>query len=124
MKLLVVDDQPTVGELISQVVRNADWESISTCHALDTVALVEEHHPDALMIDQFMPEESGLEIVAELRARGNQLPVILFSGNPEMIDPAEVARLHIGALLTKPVSVKQLQGMLKTLDAEEKASHP
>lgn len=116
MKILVVDDQESIGVMIAEIAREGNWESAYSSNALEVVQLVGEYRPDVLMIDQFMPGEKGLEIVAELRAMGNDLPVILFTGYPDDIDPAEMERLHIAKFLAKPISIRELRDVLKEIE--------
>lgn len=107
---------------MAEIIRNADWQCVSISNPLEATALINEYQPDVLLIDQFMPEENGLDVVAELREQGNRLPVILFSGDPDAIDRGEMDRLGVAKLLAKPISVKELQGALKTLCAVSKPS--
>lgn len=117
MRILVVDDQEGVGIMLSEITRYGNWESAYSSDALQVLNAVDEYEPDVLIIDQFMPGKNGLEIVAELRAGGNHLPVILFSGHPDGIDFAEVARLGIEKFLPKPIGIRELRGILKEIAA-------
>ena len=98
--------------IVSEVARHGGWESSFISSALQAVETVESYKPDVLLIDRFMPDITGLEIVAKLREAGHQFPVILFSGDTADLDEAEVARLGITAVLTKPISLKELRGWL------------
>jgi DNA-binding response OmpR family regulator len=112
MRLLVVDDQESIGMIVSQVAQHGGWESSFISDAKLAVETVASYEPHVLLIDRFMPGVSGPEIVAELRQKGYTFPVILFSGDTADIDPAEIEKLGITAVLTKPISLKELRAWL------------
>lgn len=98
--------------IVSQVAQHGGWESSFISNAREAIATVASYQPDVLLIDRFMPEVSGLEIVSQLRQSGHTFPVILFSGDTADIDPAEIERLGITTVLTKPISLKELRAWL------------
>ncbi len=112
MGLLVVDDQESIGMIVSQVAQHGGWESSFISDASKAVETVNEYQPHVLLIDRFMPGFSGLEIVGQLRQQGHAFPVILFSGDTADLDPAELTRLQIATVLTKPISLKELRAWL------------
>jgi CheY-like chemotaxis protein len=118
MKLLIVYDQESIGLIVSEVARHGGWETQYSSNALEAVAIVGQYQPDVLLIDQFMPEKNGIEVVAELREKGFHLPVIIFSGNITAIDPAEAERLKIAKILSKPISIKELRSSLQQVGGQ------
>jgi CheY-like chemotaxis protein len=112
MRLLVVDDQESVGVIVSEVARHCGWEGSHITNPLNTFASLEKLSPDLLVVDQYMPEMTGLEIVARLRAEDNEIPVILCSGNIQSLDPLEIARLNIFKVIGKPFLIRELRDAL------------
>ena len=98
--------------IVSEVARHGGWESSFISSATKAIETVNSYKPDVLLIDRFMPEITGPEVVAQLREQGHTFPVILFSGDTADIDPAEIERLGITAVLTKPISLKELRAWL------------
>ena len=112
MKLLVVDDQEAVGRIIAQVVAQGGWQSIYLPTTSGIGNLIREEKVDVLLIDYFMPDRHGLEVVEELRQEGLTLPIILFSGDTGAIDRARAERLGIMSIVSKPLSIPQLRSTL------------
>jgi two-component system, OmpR family, response regulator len=112
MRLLVVDDQESVGVIVSEVARHCGWESYHITTPLNTFASLEKLSPDLLFVDQYMPEMTGLEIIARLRSEENEIPVILCSGNIHSLDAQEIARLNIFKVIGKPFLIRELRDTL------------
>ncbi len=119
MKLLVADDQGPVGEIISRIAEQSGWEAIHTTSADDLVTKITEEKVSVLLIDYALDgnphsTRNGLTVTAELRAAGINIPVILFSGWPNMIDAKRAAELDILEVLEKPLSIQDLQQALES----------
>ena len=110
--ILMVDDDPVMLIAVEAFLDEVGYGSfVKTSKPKDTLALMEEHQPDVVLLDLMMPEVSGFEVLSSIRAveQHRYLPVIVLSGESE---PA--ARLHaleLGAtdFLTKPVDPSELQ---------------
>jgi diguanylate cyclase (GGDEF)-like protein len=110
--ILMVDDDPVMLIAVEAFLDEVGYGSfVKTSKPKDTLALIEEHQPDVVLLDLMMPEVSGFEVLSSIRAveQHRYLPVIVLSGESE---PA--ARLHaleLGAtdFLTKPVDPSELQ---------------
>ncbi len=119
MKLLVADDQGPVGEIISRIAQQSGWEAIHTTSADDLPGKIKEEKVSVLLIDYALDgnphsTRNGLTVTAELRAAGINIPVILFSGWPNMIDAKRAAELDIVKVLEKPLSIQDLQDALES----------
>ena len=78
MQILVVDDDPFAGELITLTLEALDYEVIMAEHALAALELLQPAHQIELVIsDMNMPMVSGIELFQTLRAQGIDLPFIL-----------------------------------------------
>lgn len=126
MKLLVADDQGPVGEIISRIAQQSGWEAIHTTSADDLVGKITEEKVSVLLIDYALDgnphsTRNGLTVTAELRAAGINIPVILFSGWPNMIDAKRAAELDIIEVLEKPLSIQDLQDALEAARKKSEA---
>jgi DNA-binding response OmpR family regulator len=121
MKLLVVDDQESIGMIVSEVARHGGWESSFISDAAEVSATVTAYKPDVMLIDRFMPGANGLEVVEQLRKEGHEFPILLFSGDTADLDTALVERLQIAAVLTKPISLKELRSWLNQFNRPQEA---
>ncbi len=117
MKLLVVDDQGPVGEIISRIAQQSGWEAIHTVSADRLDEIVRAENVNVLLIDYAIDgnprsPRNGLSIIATLRGRGVNIPIILFSGWPDMIDSKRAKELGVIRVLEKPLSIQDLRQSL------------
>jgi two-component system response regulator VicR len=124
MKLLVIDDQGPVGEIISRVAQQGGWDAIHSTNADDLAVKIVAEQVSVLLIDYAIDgnphsTRNGLTVAAELRAADVHIPIIIFSGWPNLIDAKRAAELDILRVLEKPLSIQDLQ---ETLDAARKRS--
>jgi DNA-binding response OmpR family regulator len=112
MKLLVIDDQEEVGDLIGEIASQSGWES-ALCTSVDHVyELIEREKVNLLFLDFFMPEKNGLEILTELRAKGCNVLTVLCSGMISEINPARAKELGVIQIMEKPIGIDQLRAIL------------
>lgn len=81
-RILVVDDQPELAELIKTVLGEEGYV-VSVCtDGSQAIRMIEQEKPAALILDIMMPETDGFEVLRQLRTNplGQRLPVILMSG--------------------------------------------
>jgi len=123
MKLLVVDDQVQVAQIVARLATQGGWSALSLGSAVGLSKVIRDEKVDVLLIDYYLDGQTGLEIVAELRAEGHRLPIILFTGLAGDIDPAKAAALDVLAILEKPLSIPQLRQVLGTAK-ERVEAHP
>jgi DNA-binding NtrC family response regulator len=112
MKLLVVDDQGAVGAIISRIAQQGGWEAIQTTSPRGLDDIIHKEKVDVLMIDYMFDEDAdsnGLTVVEELRAGGINIPVILFTGWPDLVDKERADKLRILRVLAKPLSIVDLR---------------
>ena len=117
MKLLVVDDQSPVGEIISRIAQQSGWQAIHTVAADRLDEIVRAEKVDVLLLDYAIDgnphsTRNGLTVAAKLREAGIQIPLILFSGWPDLIDKKRAKELGILRVLEKPLSIQELRQSL------------
>lgn len=117
MKLLVVDDQGPVGEIISRVASQAGWESLHSVSVDRLDERIVHDEIDVLMLDFAIDgnpwsERNGLAVLREIREKGHHIPAILFSGWTNRIDRKEARKLGVIAVLEKPISIQELRRSL------------
>jgi len=112
-RILVVDDTPAVLDVVRKVLESEGYYVATCLESRHAVRLAQEEQPDLIMLDVVMPEVSGWEVLAELRAdaRFVQTPVIVCTAYVEEA-LGRLAELkgpdqHLG-LLPKPFDVDEL----------------
>lgn len=119
-KVLVVDDDPDILELVARTIRKDEHQVItaaSGAEALQTVA--ERGGPDLAVLDVSMPEMDGLELLAALRRMDHleQLPAIFLSARVQESD-IDAGRAMGAVYLTKPFVASALRTTLARLLAQ------
>lgn len=113
-KILVVDDEPTILELVSYNLEQAGFTTITATDGETALKLVETEKPDLVILDVMLPKIDGFEICRTLRARGNT-PILMLTARREEVD--RVLGLELGAddYLTKPFSPRELVARVRAI---------
>jgi len=113
-RILVVDDEAAQREIIVYNLEAAGFEVMSADNGEDAVLMVQEEHPNVVVLDWMMPKLSGLEVCRQLRSNKEtkEIPIILLSARSEDVD--KVRGLEIGAddYVSKPFSVVELMARI------------
>jgi two-component system, OmpR family, response regulator len=114
MRLLVVDDEAEMRELLSRNLgRTHGVKTASTCSEAEE--LLEAARFDVLVLDVMLPDGSGIELCSRLRSRGIETPILLLTAKGEV--RSRVAGLDAGAddYLAKPFALSELRARLAAL---------
>jgi len=116
-RILFVEDEPAVQELIRFTLEQAGMQAIGAASAEDALAQLNDILPDALLIDWMLPNKSGLALARQLRAesRTAELPIIMVSARGEESD--RVTGLEQGAddYVVKPFSPRELVARIQAV---------
>ena len=113
-RILVVDDEAAVTDLLAYNLRKAGYEVFSAADGREALRLARENKPDLILLDLMIPEIDGLEVCRELR-KTSGVPVIMVTALGEEID--RVVGLELGAddYITKPFGVRELLARVKAV---------
>jgi len=116
-RVLVVEDEPAIAELIALQLRHAGYEVALAADAAAARAQVDAVLPDVVLLDWMLPGQSGLALAAQWRAaeRTRAMAVIMLTARAAEGD--KVAGLDAGAddYLTKPFSAVELQARIRAV---------
>ncbi|HTA32600.1 MAG TPA: response regulator transcription factor [Solirubrobacteraceae bacterium] len=115
MRLLVVDDDPSVREALALVLDLNGFEVTTAIDGREAIRTLAIDSPDAVILDVLMPGLDGLEVCRRLRATGNRTPVLMLTARSEVSE--RVAGLEAGAddYLAKPFAREELIARLRAL---------
>jgi PAS domain S-box-containing protein len=109
-RVLLVDDEAEVARLISEFLTLKGLDV--SLHTDSEAALTEfEANPEsfsAIVTDLTMPKVSGLELIERVRRRNKDIPVVICSGNNDLLSQERIDRLGISSIYQKPVSFRKL----------------
>ena len=108
MRVLIADDQKSVGTSLAELVRFCKHEVVEVVGSgLEAIQAYGRHHPDVVLMDYHMPKLNGATACRNIMAKYPNARVILVSAFPK-----DVAGSGAVSLLTKPVSLDQLYAAL------------
>jgi len=116
-KILIVDDEPSIREMIAAALEMAGYECIEADNARDAYALVLDARPSMVLLDWMLPETSGIELARRLKRDQStaEIPIIMITAKTE--EDNKVQGLEVGAddYITKPFSPRELVARLKAV---------
>jgi two-component system OmpR family response regulator len=114
-KVLVVDDEPYIADLLSTGLRFVGFDVRTAGGGLEALTSVREWKPDLLVLDVMMPDVDGFEVTRRMRADGRETPVLFLTARDSVED--KVAGLTIGGddYVTKPFSLEEIVARVRVL---------
>jgi DNA-binding response OmpR family regulator len=103
-RLLMVDDDPSIHELIQAMLAGKNWKADSASSGEEALARLDAHSYDVLLADILMPGMDGLELLAQLRARHPATPVVMMTVKNTPDHVMGSLRREAAAYISKPFS--------------------
>ncbi|HRJ09700.1 MAG TPA: response regulator transcription factor [Prosthecobacter sp.] len=109
-KILVVDDEPDISELITLHLMREGHECVCITNGLQVLNAVIEQEPDLVVLDLMLPGQDGMSVFKRLRAdsRTRGVPVIMLTARAQVTDKINGLELGADDYLTKPFSPREL----------------
>ncbi|KOC89074.1 two-component system response regulator RssB [Winslowiella iniecta] len=102
-QILIVEDEVVFRTLLENFLQALGATIIPAADGLEALDAMQRTTPDMMICDLDMPRMNGIKLVEHLRARGNQLPILIISATENMSDIAHVLRLGVQDVLLKPI---------------------
>jgi DNA-binding response OmpR family regulator len=120
--ILVVDDEPSVVNLIAYNLRKAHYQVLTASNGRDALNQARQTRPDLIILDLMIPEMDGMEVCRELR-KTSDVPIIMVTARGEETD--RVIGLELGAddYICKPFSVRELLARVKAVLRRTQLGH-
>lgn len=107
-RLLVVEDQPDLADLLSQNLRAEGFDVRAVGDGREVLPLIQSWVPDLVILDLTLPGLDGFEVLRQLRARDRHVPVIILSARSAEADKVRGFRLDADQYVTKPFGLIEL----------------
>jgi two-component system response regulator HydG len=121
---MVVDDEPGVLRLIEHFASGLGFHVVSHTGGGEALASLKKARPDVLLVDVYMGEIGGLDVLRTVRTLNSDCPVILMTGRPDVDMAMEAVKLGALDYLTKPFDFgrlgKLLTGVSASMDRRER----
>jgi DNA-binding response OmpR family regulator len=102
-RILIIDDEAGLRQMMARVLQRAGYEVTTAANGSDGIALASEHPFDLLYLDIRMPGLNGLEVLKIIHAKFPDLPVVLFTAQPDVHSAVEALRRGAIDYLLKPL---------------------
>jgi two-component system, OmpR family, response regulator len=128
LRVLVVDDEVNIAELLSMALRYEGWETSVAHTGRGAVSRAKEVRPDAVVLDIMLPDFDGMEVLRRMRAHLPDVPVLFLTARDSVED--RVAGLTAGGddYVTKPFSLEEvvarLRGLMRRAGATSRRTSP
>ena len=114
-KVLVIDDEPGVRELISEALSLSEINAVLAADGLEALSFLRRERFDLLILDINMPKLDGLALLEKLRSEGMSVPVLMLSARADKTDINQGLRIGADDYLTKPFSIEELVLRVKAI---------
>jgi DNA-binding response OmpR family regulator len=127
--VLVVDDEPTIAEVVARYLERAGYETATAGDGLEALRLAADRRPDLIVLDVMLPGLGGLEVLRRLaEADGPRTPVILLTAKGEQDDKLVGLRDGADDYVVKPFSPRELvarvDAVLRRVFADRENAEP
>ncbi len=123
MKILVVEDEESLNEVIVKHLKKQGYSVDSCMDGNDASYFLDMSEYDAVLLDVMLPGKTGWEVLSEMRESGNDTPVMMLTARDSVDD--KVKGLDEGAddYLTKPFSFEELMARIRMITRKRAGKH-
>lgn len=114
-RILIVDDEPSIRELLTTSLRFAGFGVRSVSNGAQTISAVLEEEPDLIILDVMLPDMNGFSVTKRLRSAGYTAPILFLTAKDDTED--KVMGLTVGGddYVTKPFSLDEIIARIKAI---------
>src|SRR5437762_11529113 len=115
IRVLVVDDEPSLAELLASVLRYEGWDIRTAGDGASAVRTAREFRPDAVVLDIMLPDFDGMEVLRRVRAELPHVCVLFLTARDAVEDRVAGITARGDDYVTKPVSLEEAPARLRRL---------
>ena len=113
MRILVVEDDPSVAQVLAEVLRVEGHDVLVALDGVEALNVVETTTVDGVFLDLIMPGLDGLSVLSRIRSRFPDLPVVILSAHAESEATHRARELGAADILAKPSALRDLTEVLR-----------
>ncbi len=121
MKILVIEDDPTVGEFVKRGLEEQRWQVDLVANGMDGEQMASTQVYDVVVLDMRLPGRNGLDVLRSLRARGFERPVLVLTAQDAVDAKVETLRAGADDYVTKPFAFEELLARIEALSRRPRA---
>jgi two-component system NtrC family response regulator len=112
-KILIVDDNPNMSSLLSEMLEVFDYESIRADDGLEAIKIVDEGDISMVITDMRMPKMSGLDLLQKIKEKNPEIPVVVISGYALDDEGSNLLSSMADGFLNKPFKMSDIEQLLR-----------
>jgi two-component system, OmpR family, response regulator len=114
-RLLVVEDEPSICELLAASLRYAGFDVVTASAGTEAVEKAGRHRPDLIVLDIMLPDMDGFDVVRRLRSGGTRTPVVFLTARDATEDKIRGLTLGGDDYVTKPFSLEEVIARIRAV---------
>ena len=114
-RLLVVDDEPTILELLAGTLRFAGFDVLTAVSGVEALRAAAAAKPDLILLDVMMPDCDGFDVIRRIRAGGPRVPVIFLTARDSVHERVTGLTLGGDDYVTKPFSLDEVLARIRAV---------
>lgn len=115
VRLLLAEDEEDLSKALVTILKHNNYSVDAVYNGEDALCYIEAGNYDGVILDIMMPKVDGLEVLKKVRAKGNNIPVLLLTAKSEIDDKVEGLDSGADDYLTKPFSMKELLARIRVM---------
>ncbi len=123
-KLLVVEDDPNIVELLSASLRFAGFDVSAATNGAEAVSAARMSRPDLVVLDVMLPDLDGFEVIRRMREGGVRTPVVFLTARDSTDDKIRGLTLGGDDYVTKPFSLEELTARIRAVLRRSSSDRP
>ena len=114
-RLLVVDDEPNIRELLATSLRFAGFEVHAAADGGAALRMARDLEPDLLVLDVMLPDMDGFTVTRRLREKGQHMPVLFLTARDDTSDKVQGLTVGGDDYVTKPFSLEEVVARIRAI---------
>lgn len=114
-RLLVVDDEPNIRDLLASSLRFAGYDVLSAGDGTEALRLATTEKPDLVILDVMLPDMDGFAVTRKLRASGIDMPILFLTAKDDMRDKVEGLQAGGDDYVTKPFGLEEVVARINAI---------
>src|SRR5437899_3479059 len=117
VRIIIADDHAVLRESLAALLSSRPEFSVEgwASNGQEALELVKQHHPDVLVLDLFMPEADGFEVLRTLDRAGSRVAAVVLTGSESELDYAQAVKLGARGLVLKSDGPEKLFAAIRTV---------
>ena len=113
IRILLVDDEEDLLKIVGASIASWGYDLIQALSCQEAMEAIRNQKPDLVILDYMMPGMDGIAVLGEIRKINSKIPVIMFTGYPEMDCIVKAGKLGVSGFVPKLGACNEPEGLLR-----------